>query len=266
MAANGTASSAITTSGLSTPFGLGAVMRRRFVPRPKRSTTASPIAENGNHTSTKTAVASDSHFSISVPQPEAGESHSRMPTLRTLLTSCLSFEGLHRRIKGKRHHQVGPTSEQTDPNSVPGINVGTGSANWGAGSSTFKQTSVELPTFPLSQREMFTVVRTWKSVQKEIVDTGMRMFLRYEQQGHHHNGDQAARRPHMMCSICGRRFGCNFKGGLAHSIARPRVPISSPLTHMIYLSPFLSYLVGSKAFPLARPSARPTWIRWQTPL
>ena len=26
------------------------------------------------------------------------------------------------------------------------------------------------------------------------------------EQGHHHNGDQAARRPRMMCSICGRRF------------------------------------------------------------
>ena len=25
-------------------------------------------------------------------------------------------------------------------------------------------------------------------------------------QGHHHNGDQVARRPHMMCSIYGRRF------------------------------------------------------------
>ena len=25
-------------------------------------------------------------------------------------------------------------------------------------------------------------------------------------QGHHHNGDQAAQRPHTMCSICGRRF------------------------------------------------------------
>ena len=25
-------------------------------------------------------------------------------------------------------------------------------------------------------------------------------------QGHHHKGDQAARRPHMMCSIFGRRF------------------------------------------------------------
>ena len=26
------------------------------------------------------------------------------------------------------------------------------------------------------------------------------------EQGHHHNGDQAARRHHMTCSICGRRF------------------------------------------------------------
>ena len=25
-------------------------------------------------------------------------------------------------------------------------------------------------------------------------------------QGHHHSGDQAARRPHMISSICGRRF------------------------------------------------------------
>ena len=33
-------------------------------------------------------------------------------------------------------------------------------------------------------------------------------------QGHHHNGDQAARRPNMMHSISGRRFSCSFKGGL----------------------------------------------------
>ena len=26
------------------------------------------------------------------------------------------------------------------------------------------------------------------------------------EQGHHHNCDQASRRPHMMCSICGCRF------------------------------------------------------------
>ena len=33
-------------------------------------------------------------------------------------------------------------------------------------------------------------------------------------QGHHHNSDQAARQPDMMRSICGRRFGCSFKGFL----------------------------------------------------
>ena len=35
-----------------------------------------------------------------------------------------------------------------------------------------------------------------------------------DEQGHHHNGDQAARRIDMMCSICGCRFGCNLEGGL----------------------------------------------------
>ena len=33
-----------------------------------------------------------------------------------------------------------------------------------------------------------------------------------EIQGHHHNGDQAVRRPHMMCSICGRRFAIPWLG------------------------------------------------------
>ena len=47
-------------------------------------------------------------------------------------------------------------------------------------------------------------------------------------QGHHHNGDQA------------------------HLIARPWVPISSPMTNMVYRLPFLSYLAGSKGV-----SARP---------
>ena len=56
----------------------------------------------------------------------------------------------------------------------------------------------------------------------------------------------------MMCSICGRRFanpsfGVRGSRGWAHSIARPRVPTSSPLTHMVYHSPFLSYLAGSKS-------------------
>ena len=57
-------------------------------------------------------------------------------------------------------------------------------------------------------------------------------------QGHHHNGAQAARRPQMMCSICGRRFemppfGARGRRGRAHSIARTLVPISSLLTHMV---------------------------------
>ena len=89
---------------------------------------------------------------------------------------------------------------------------------------------------------------------------------------HHHNGDHAARRPHMMSSICGRRLGSNFEGGLfdpsvlgvredvggwrwAYSMARPWVPIGSRLTHqnMVYLLPFSSYLAGSKSVPPVRP-------------
>ena len=45
--------------------------------------------------------------------------------------------------------------------------------------------------------------------------------------------------------------------GWAHSVSRPCIPISSPLTHMVYLLPFSSYLAGSKSFP-ARPSVRPS--------
>ena len=41
--------------------------------------------------------------------------------------------------------------------------------------------------------------------------------------------------------------------GWAHSVARPWVPITSSLTHMVYLVPFLSYLAGSKSVS-ARPS------------
>ena len=42
--------------------------------------------------------------------------------------------------------------------------------------------------------------------------------------------------------------------GMAHSIARPWVPISFRLTQLVYLWPFWSYLAGSKkAFPPARP-------------
>ena len=58
-------------------------------------------------------------------------------------------------------------------------------------------------------------------------------------------------RPHMMCSICGRwfatpPFGVRGSWGWAHSIARPQVPTSSPLTHIVYLLLFSSYLAGSK--------------------
>ena len=35
--------------------------------------------------------------------------------------------------------------------------------------------------------------------------------------------------------------------GRVHSIARPWVPIGSPLPHMVYLLPFTSYLAGSKS-------------------
>ena len=41
----------------------------------------------------------------------------------------------------------------------------------------------------------------------------------------------------------------------AHSIARPLVPVSFPLTHMVFLLPFWSYLAGSKSVSV-RPPAR----------
>ena len=50
-----------------------------------------------------------------------------------------------------------------------------------------------------------------------------------------------ARRPHMMCSICGCRFTIPLSvwgtwwSGWAHSVARPCIPISSLLTHKVYL-------------------------------
>ena len=51
---------------------------------------------------------------------------------------------------------------------------------------------------------------------------------------------------------------CVFKERLRNH--RPWVPISSPLTQMVYLLPFTSYLAGSKsasARPPARPPVRP---------
>ena len=41
------------------------------------------------------------------------------------------------------------------------------------------------------------------------------------------------------------------------SIAHPLVPISSPLTHMVYIIQFVSYLAGSKSVS-ARPIATMT--------
>ena len=40
---------------------------------------------------------------------------------------------------------------------------------------------------------------------------------------------------------------------IGHSITRPWGPTISPLTHMVYLGLFLSYLDGSKAFPPVQP-------------
>ena len=53
-------------------------------------------------------------------------------------------------------------------------------------------------------------------------------------QGHHHNGDEAARRLHMMCSICVRRsttslFVGTYGLGWPHLVARPCIPVSSPI-------------------------------------
>ena len=43
----------------------------------------------------------------------------------------------------------------------------------------------------------------------------------------------------------------------AHSVARPWAPISAPLTYVVYLLPFFSYLAGAKSLS-ARPSAHPS--------
>ena len=80
------------------------------------------------------------------------------------------------------------------------------------------------------------------SLQKTVLSHGWVI-----KQGYHHNGDQAAWRPHMMCS--------NLWSPC------PWVPISSPLAHMVYLLPLLSFSTDSKSV-----SVRPTRIRWQIPL
>ena len=45
--------------------------------------------------------------------------------------------------------------------------------------------------------------------------------------------------------------------GWAHSVARPCIRISSPLTHKVYLWLFLSYLAGSQSVSTRPPSIRP---------
>ena len=64
--------------------------------------------------------------------------------------------------------------------------------------------------------------------------------------------------------MCGRRFatprfGVRGSRGWAHSIGRPWVPTSSPLTCMVYLLPVLSYVIlrAAKAFPPAHPPTDP---------
>ena len=83
------------------------------------------------------------------------------------------------------------------------------------------------------------------------------------EQGHHHNGDQATRRPHNPPHDVLNLWTpiCNRSRGWAHLIAHIWVPISS--THMIYLLPVSSFLAGSKsvsAHPPARPSDPDTMI------
>ena len=70
-------------------------------------------------------------------------------------------------------------------------------------------------------------------------------------------GDGGSQSLAYICS--GRLFDCAVLGVRQdfeiHSIARPRVPISSPLTHLVYPSPCLSYLTCSNSFCCL--SARP---------
>ena len=63
---------------------------------------------------------------------------------------------------------------------------------------------------------------------------------------------------HLPVWVSWRTWG----SGTGHSIARPCVPITSPLTHMVYFLPFTSYSAGSKSVF----AAHPTRIRRQLPL
>ena len=73
-----------------------------------------------------------------------------------------------------------------------------------------------------------------------------------------HNGDQItfkknpARRPHMM-QFATPGLGVRGCRGSAHSIVSPWVPISSQLTHMVYLLPFFRYLAGLQSVSVRPP-------------
>ena len=69
------------------------------------------------------------------------------------------------------------------------------------------------PRFPDNYRASFECAGSFRRR-----DLNTSFFLAQAWQGHHHIGDQAARRPHMMCSICGRR---TWGSGWAQSVARP---------------------------------------------
>jgi hypothetical protein len=113
---------------------------------------------------------------------------ARVSSIRDLLTSCLRTGSNGGSTWGSlRRHQIIPSTNRSTRGSSTGFSPADGrspvngrgdqaltaSVGWNQNKLAFG----DLPTFPLSQRDMFTVVRTWKSVQKEIVDTGMRMFL-----------------------------------------------------------------------------------------
>ena len=78
-------------------------------------------------------------------------------------------------------------------------------------------------------------------------------LLALKKQGHHHNGDEAARRPTMMCSICGRcpsnfqNFSTPWGSGIGPFGSPPMGSYLPPVTHLVYLLPFLSYLACSKS-------------------
>ena len=62
--------------------------------------------------------------------------------------------------------------------------------------------------------------------------------------------------------ICDTSVWGTWGSGWAHSAARPWVPTSSPLTHIVHLLPFFSYLASTKSV-YTRPFVLPPRIRWQ---